>query len=352
METKRLILRRFEYGDSAAMLKNWIADPRIQSMYSEPVYRTETEVRGLLDKWICSYDRTDFYRFAVVERSRGECIGQIAFFLVDSKNNFGELEYCIGDEFQRKGYCTEAVKAMCEFGFADIGFHKIQVCHKENNPASRGVIQKCGFTYEGMLRDFFFMDGAYVSRLYYSMLKSEYEDMVCLVPPSEELEAAALDYRSEHFDAGETVINGSALFDRIESYGGWLEHVRRNADRKTVRPDWVPSSTFFGVRRRDGRIVGIIDIRHELNDCLRECHGHIGYAVRPSERRKGYATQMLKLALEHCRTLGLDEVMLGCYKDNDPSVRTIKKCGGIVKEEKPYLDGRPMLVFRIELRDG
>ena len=173
-----------------------------------------------------------------------------------------------------------------------------------------------------------------------------------LVSPSEELEHEALAYRQEHFDCGEAVINGSALFDKTESYTDWLIHVRTNSNEATVQPEWVVFSTFFAVRESDSRIVGMIDIRHYLNDFLKEYGGHVGYAVRPSERRKGYATEMLKLAIEYCRSLGIDRVMLGCYKDNLPSIKTIEKNGGALEKEILYLDGKPMLVYWIELHNG
>ena len=173
--TDRLILRRFEYSDDDSMLRNWIADERIQSMYSEPVYSTKEEVKELLDKYIGSYERPDYYRWAVIEKASGECIGQIAYFLVDSKNHFAEIEYCIGAEFQCRGYATEATKAVIAFGFDRINLHKVQICTKTINKPSRRVIEKCGFTYEGTLRDYFFMNGEYVGRHYFSILREEYE---------------------------------------------------------------------------------------------------------------------------------------------------------------------------------
>lgn len=173
--TDRLILRRFEYSDDDSMLRNWIADEKIQSMYSEPVYSTKEEVKELLDKYISSYERPDYYRWAVIEKASGECIGQIAYFLVDSKNHFAEIEYCIGAEFQCRGYATEATKAVIAFGFDKINLHKVQICTKTINKPSRRVIEKCGFTYEGTLRDYFFMNGVYVGRHYFSILREEYE---------------------------------------------------------------------------------------------------------------------------------------------------------------------------------
>lgn len=175
IETDRLILRKFEYIDSTNMLKYWISDPDVQSMYSEPVYSTEQEVRELLDKYIGSYKKDDYYRWAILFRETNECIGQIAYFLVDSKNHFAEIEYCIGSLLQGRGFATEATKAIIQFGFEKMNLHKVQVCHKSINIPSKKVIEKCGFVYEGTLRDFFYIDGRYVDRLYYSILKDEFE---------------------------------------------------------------------------------------------------------------------------------------------------------------------------------
>ncbi len=177
IETDRLILRKFRYTDDEAMLKNWIADEKIQSMYSEPAYKTKPAVKGILDKYISSYEKSDYYRWAIIDKTNNECIGQIAYFLVDNNNHFAEIEYCIGSAFQKQGFATEATRAVIEFGFKQINLHKVQICTKTINPASKRVIEKCGFTYEGTLRDYFYFDGGYVGRLFYSMLRSEFEEL-------------------------------------------------------------------------------------------------------------------------------------------------------------------------------
>ncbi len=174
IETERLILRRFEYSDTDAVFANWASDEQVQKMYSEPVYETKEAVKELLGNYIGRYESDDYYRWAVILKESGECIGQIAYFFVDTKNHFAEIEYCIGAAFQGRGLATEAAKAVIVYGFEKIDLHKVQICCKEINPKSRRVIEKCGLTYEGMLRDYFYMDGKYIGRLYFSVLRDEY----------------------------------------------------------------------------------------------------------------------------------------------------------------------------------
>jgi predicted acetyltransferase len=148
--------------------------------------------------------------------------------------------------------------------------------------------------------------------------------------PGTRHEERAEEFKREFFVHNESCINSSALLDQMP-YREWLSNTVRNSHAETVRKDWVVATTFFAVRKRDDRIVGMIDIRHSLDNAfLSQYGGHIGYAVRPSERRKGYATGMLHMALSYAKSLGLRKVMLGCYANNVASIKTIEKCGGIL----------------------
>ena len=86
--------------------------------------------------------------------------------------------------------------------------------------------------------------------------------------------------------------------------------------------------------------VGAVNIRHYLNDSLLKTGGHIGDGVRPSERRKGYATAMIALALEECRKLGIHKVLMCCDKENIASAKSIIKNGGILENEFVNSDGK------------
>ena len=164
-------------------------------------------------------------------------------------------------------------------------------------------------------------------------------------------EASVLDYKAEHLRHGEDKIHGSALLDALD-YAEWLQRARDNADARTVLAGWAVASTFFAVREADGRIVGMADIRHSLESAfLRRYGGHIGYGVRPTERRKGYATRILRMALDYARSLSLDTAMLGCTKENAASRRTILRCGGVLEREDVF-EGSPVEIYRIDLRPG
>ncbi len=174
VNTERLKMRRFEISDTDDVYRNWASDPNVQLNYCEPVYETRDKVSELLEKYIGKYDDPYYYRWAVIEKASDECIGQIAFFLVDPDNEFAEIEYCIGTAYQGKGYATEACKEIIRYGFDTIGLHKVQICCRTTNLKSKRVIEKCGLTYEGTLRDYFkISETDYDGRMYYSILQSE-----------------------------------------------------------------------------------------------------------------------------------------------------------------------------------
>ena len=169
--------------------------------------------------------------------------------------------------------------------------------------------------------------------------------MITLKRPAKEHEKEALLFKKEFFDNGEHTINGGELLDQTDSYDEWLVQVTANTDTKTVNPSWVVTDTFFAFDDND-KLIGVIDLRHELNDYLKD-FGNCGYSVRPSERRKGYATEMLRLILRRAHDIGLNTVQLSVEISNEPSVKTIIKNGG--KYERSFIyEGEKADVYLVD----
>ena len=168
-----------------------------------------------------------------------------------------------------------------------------------------------------------------------------------LVEPSIGHQGAVEGLKKEFLDRGECFIHGSALLHQME-YPEWLRAQRDNGDPHTVREGRAVASTFLAMRARDERLVGLIDVRHSLDtDFFLRYGGHIGYAVRPSERRKGYGAAMLRRALAFASGIGLAEVMVSCGSDNLASRKTIEACGGRLAGWEPYADGLTLLIYWI-----
>lgn len=170
--------------------------------------------------------------------------------------------------------------------------------------------------------------------------------MLRLVRPNKEHKMQALDFKQEFFGNNEKIINGSELLDQMENYEEWLVSVTNNISEETVNPAWVVTDTFFAVNESN-EIVGIIDLRHTLNDFLKD-FGNCGYSVRPSERRKGYATEMLRQILDVARESGMTELHLSVERDNEPSIKTIISNGGVYERSFEF-ENEMADIYRIGL---
>lgn len=128
------------------------------------------------------------------------------------------------------------------------------------------------------------------------------------------------------------------------NFDSYLAHL----ETKSAQDGFVPDSTFFLLDDERNILLGAVNIRHYLNDYLLQYGGHIGDGIRPSERRKGYATKMIGLALEECRKLGIKRVLMVCSKDNTGSAKSIINNGGVLENEFTDEDGTVKQRFWID----
>ncbi len=149
-----------------------------------------------------------------------------------------------------------------------------------------------------------------------------------LIRPTSEYASQIAEYRQEFLDAGDSM-DGCGPLRRLEDPVEYLKTSKEYEDPATVPPHLVPATQFFLVRKSDNKLLGMLQVRHRFNDYLEKYAGHIGYSVRPSERRKGYAKEMLRMALPYCREIGLEKVLITCIDGNIGSEKTILANGGV-----------------------
>ena len=172
-----------------------------------------------------------------------------------------------------------------------------------------------------------------------------------LIKPTMEYDRQIQAYRREFLET-EGSMDGCGSLRRFETTREWLDQVEALRRPETTPPQLVPSTQYIYVRELDSKVVGVIQIRHCFNEFLEKYAGHIGYSVCPTERRKGYAMQMLRLALPECKALGLDRVLISCVEGNEGSKRTILRNGGVY-ESTVYEPGEGVYLERywIDLGD-
>lgn len=157
---------------------------------------------------------------------------------------------------------------------------------------------------------------------------------ITLLKPTTEYSEDIMQFRQELLDANDAdSFAGCGSLRKCQTAEEWIQALEKMESVDTC-PEGVPSNIYIAVRLSDNRIVGVIDLRHHIDHpILGLWGGHMGYTVRPSERGKGYAVEMLRQNLEKCRERGMDKVMITCSRDNPASEKVIVANGGVFEKE-------------------
>lgn len=169
--------------------------------------------------------------------------------------------------------------------------------------------------------------------------------MLSLSEPTEELETEYREMLTEWQSTGEDLIPFPLKLD-CSNFSTFVRLLSDASQGIGLPSGFVPHTTYWLLNEQ--RIIGAVNLRHHLNEGLLQIGGHIGYGIRPSERGKGFAIEMLRLALEKAKEKNIDKALITCKKENIVSAKTILRNGGKLENEI-FLDGKTIQRYWVEL---
>ena len=174
METKRLLLRRFSIQDADAMYRNWASDPEVTKYLTWPAHSSAEVSRAVLEDWVSAYAQENYYQWAIVLKAQGDDpIGSISAVGMNDEIDMIHVGYCLGRDWWRQGIMSEALRAVMDFFFDEVGANRIESRHDPRNPHSGMVMKKCGMQYEGTMRQSDRNNQGVCDASWYALLRSE-----------------------------------------------------------------------------------------------------------------------------------------------------------------------------------
>ena len=176
IETPRLILRRAVLEDAEPMFRNWASDPEVTKFLTWQPHASSAVTASILEKWLVEYEKDSYYQWMIVLREIGEPIGSISVVRRNDRVEEAEIGYCIGRAWWRRGIMTEALTAVTDYLFAEIGMNRVAARHDPRNPHSGGVMRKSGMQYEGTNRACDRNNQGICDAAQYAILRCEWEE--------------------------------------------------------------------------------------------------------------------------------------------------------------------------------
>ncbi|XXM70794.1 GNAT family N-acetyltransferase [Lysinibacillus sphaericus] len=152
LETDRLFLRKIEFSDSQSVFDHWLCDDRVMDNLIKGAHKSVSETIERVKEIVSNYDSEEFCYWGIELKKSGELIGAIDLFHFDSNTENCEVGYSIGYKWWNKGYGTESLRAVIDFGFRHMNIHKISAAHNIDNPASGKIMRKNGMEQEGTIK--------------------------------------------------------------------------------------------------------------------------------------------------------------------------------------------------------
>ena len=175
LETSRLVLRQAVPEDATPMFRNWASDPEVTKYLTWPAHESISVSEWVLGSWLQEYTKQNYYQWMIVLKEIGQPIGSIS--VVRMRQDIGEAEvgYCMGKAWWHRGIMTEALGAVIDFLFREVGMERVCARHDPNNPHSGAVMSKCKMQYEGTLRSADRNNQGICDAAVYAILRSDWE---------------------------------------------------------------------------------------------------------------------------------------------------------------------------------
>ncbi len=173
IETARLTLRRITTEDAQAMFDNWASDPAVTEFLSWQAHESVEATREIIRMWSDAYHDDTFYQWVIVPKTYGEPVGTISVISRDDTVAKAEIGYCIGRAWWHHGITSEALRAVMDYLFDEVGMNRIEAKHDIANPHSGGVMKKCGMRFEGVSRQAHRNHRGICDAAHYALLKGD-----------------------------------------------------------------------------------------------------------------------------------------------------------------------------------
>ena len=173
LRTERLVLRRVALDDAETMYRNWAGDDEVTKFLTWPTHASLEVTEMVIADWLQNYERDDYYQWGI--EFEGELVGTIAVVSQSDRIEKAEIGYCMGRRWWHKGIMSEALGAVMDYLFTEVGMQRIESRHDPRNPHSGGVMKKCGMTFEGIRRRSDWNNQGICDTAHYAILREEYE---------------------------------------------------------------------------------------------------------------------------------------------------------------------------------